>query len=124
MHPSPASRVAIAAVVALIALQLMWELVLAPIGGRGSWLALKALPLVALLPGTLRGTRRPRQWLTLLLPFYIAESLVRAIVEHGRNSAVAAVASAAGVAAFVALLVWLRREAPRHREHRPLDGSG
>ena len=56
---------------------------LAPLAPHGSWLVLKALPLALLAPGVLRGDRRARQWLALLLPFYVAEAIARAIVEQG-----------------------------------------
>jgi uncharacterized membrane protein len=121
--PAPAARIAVAGVVTLILLELLWELVLAPLTPGGSWLALKALPLVGLAPGVLRGVRRTRQWLALLLPFYVAEALVRALVEPGRHAFVAATTCAVATIAFIALLRWLRAESPRHREHRSLDDA-
>ena len=120
---APAARIAVAGVIALILLELLWELVLAPLTPRGSWLALKALPLLALAPGLLQGTRRARQWLALLLPFYVAEALGRALVETGRHALVAATACAVALIAFIALLRWLRAESLRHREHRSLDDA-
>jgi uncharacterized membrane protein len=105
-----AARVAVAATLALLLLELLWELVLAPLGGHPSWLALKALPLALLLPGVARGATRPRQWLVLLLPFYAAEGFVRAYAEPGRHALVAATACMVAAAAFVALLAWLRSE--------------
>jgi uncharacterized membrane protein len=101
--------VTIAAVVALTLLEILWELFLAPIPGA-RWLALKALPLVLLVPGVARGDRRPRQWLSLLVPFYFAEALVRALTETGRHSAVAAMAALLAAIAFLALLAWFRAE--------------
>jgi hypothetical protein len=68
--PAWAPRLAVAGTLALVLLELLWELALAPIAPHGSWLALKALPLAALAPGVARGQRRARQWLALLLPFY------------------------------------------------------
>ena len=122
-----------AATLALLLLELLWELMLAPLGGHPSWLALKALPLAMLLPGTAHGARRPRQWLALLLPFYAAEALTRASAEPGRHALVAAVACAVASIAFVALLAWFRGAAARdhdfrgeplrHREHHPLDDA-
>ena len=104
-------------------LELLWESVLAPLRGDPSWLALKALPLALLLPGTMRGAKRPRQWLALLLPFYFAEALARAIAEHGRHAFVAAGACLVAAVAFVALLGWFRRERLRQREHDALDDA-
>jgi uncharacterized membrane protein len=128
----------VAGTLALLLLTLLWELVLAPLGGRASWLALKAVPLAILLPGTARGARRPRQWLALLLPFYAAEALVRAIAEHGRHALVAGCAFVIAVVAFVALLAWFRgdtlrapageeigvgSESLRQRKHDTLDDA-
>ena len=96
---------------------------LAPLGPHATWLALKALPLAWLSRGLLRGDRRARQWLALLLPFYVAEALARAFAEHGRHAAVAAVACALATVTFIALLGWFRGESARHREHRPLDDA-
>jgi uncharacterized membrane protein len=110
------ARLAIAAIFALLMLEILWEVVLAPLRGHPSWLALKALPLAILLPGTLRGARRPRQWLALLLPFYAAEALVRAVADHGRQAFVAATAFAVTVVAFVALLAWFRGDRESCRE--------
>ena len=108
---------------ALALLELLWELLLAPLGPSGSWLALKALPLAILAPGVMRGERRPRQWLALLLPFYMAEALARAFSESGRHAFVATAAFAVASVAFVALLGWFRTESLRQREHDPLDGA-
>jgi len=120
---SAAARLAIAATLALALLELLWESILAPLGGRPSWLALKALPLAVLVPGTMRGERRPRQWLALLLPFYFAEALTRAAAEHGRYALVAATACIVATVAFGALLGWFRSERLRQREDHALDDA-
>ena len=104
---------AVAATLALLLLELLWELVLAPLGGHPSWLALKALPLAVLLPGLAQGVLRARQWLALLLPFYAAEALTRAAAEQGRHALVAGVACMTATVAFVALLAWFRGAAAR-----------
>jgi uncharacterized membrane protein len=106
------ARITIAALVALTLLEILWEAVLAPIPGA-RWLALKALPLALLVPGVARGRRRPRQWLSLLAPFYFAEALVRAVTETGRHSAVAAMAAVLAAVTFLALLAWFRAEKQR-----------
>ena len=120
---SVAARIAIAATLALALLEVLWESILAPLGAHASWLVLKALPLAMLLPGTMRGERRPRQWLALLLPFYVAEALTRAAAEHGRHALVAATACIVATVAFVALLGWFRSERLRQREHDALDDA-
>jgi len=98
------------ALLALVILLVLWETALAPLRPGSGWLALKALPLALLLPGVLRGIRRSRQWLALLLPFYAAEGCVRAVTEHGRHALVAALAAAIAIITFVALLAWFRAE--------------
>jgi uncharacterized membrane protein len=103
-------RLAVAAVAALTLLDVLWELWLAPLRPGGSWLALKALPLALLWPGLARGARRPRQWLTLLLPLYVAEAVVRALSESGRYALVASTAAALAAVAFAALLMSFRME--------------
>lgn len=109
------ARATVAGLIALAALEVLWESALAPLRPGSAWLALKALPLVLLVPGVARGRRRPRQILSLLLPLYAAEALVRAITEPGRHAVVAAVALALAVATFCALLAWFRAEGRRSR---------
>lgn len=98
-----------AALVALTLLEVLWEAVLAPLPGA-RWLAVKALPLAILVPGVARGARKPRQWLALLVPFYFAEALVRALTESGRHAMVAALAATLAAITFFALLAWFRAE--------------
>ena len=114
-RPPRAARVALVGIIALMLVTLLWELVLAPLRPGGSFLALKALPLALLIPAASRGTRRALQWLSLLLPFYLAEGIARGWSESGRHSLVAWLAAAIAAATFVALLAWVRaeRHAPR-----------
>jgi len=121
--PPPVARIALAGTLGLLLLEVLWETVLAPLAGHPSWLALKALPLAILLPGAARGVRASRQWLALLLPFYAAEALARAIAEPGRQALVAATACAVAGVAFVALLAWFRGETLRQRKHDALDDA-
>lgn len=107
-----AARWTIIGLAGLVLLELLWETVLAPQPGGGAWLALKVVPLALLFPGAARGRRRPRQWLSLLLPLYFAEALTRAASESGRHAVVAAMAAAFAAVAFVALLMWFRAERP------------
>lgn len=103
-------RLAVAAVAALVLVELLWELWLAPLRPAGSWLALKALPLALVWPGAARGARKARQWLALLLPFYVAEGIVRALTESGRHALLAWMATAVAIVAVVALLAAFREE--------------
>jgi uncharacterized membrane protein len=87
---------AIGSLLALIALCLAWELWLAPARPGGSWLVLKALPLLAPLFGLLHGRRRTYQWTAFLALAYFAEGVVRAWAEPApvRTLALAEVALA------------------------------
>jgi len=105
-----AARWAVVGLAGLILLELLWETLLAPQPGGRYWLAAKVVPLALLFPGAARGRRRPRQWLSLLLPLYFAEALTRAVSESGRHAVVAAMAAAIAAATFVALLAWFRAE--------------
>ena len=68
----------IASLLALISLCLLWETLLAPLRPGGSWLVLKALPLLLPLFGLLRGRVMTYKWTMLLALFYVAEGAVRA----------------------------------------------
>jgi uncharacterized membrane protein len=103
-----AARLAIAGLIALTLLCVLWETLLAPLRPGGTWLALKAVPLALLVPGVARGNRRVRQVATLVLPWYAAEGLVRAASENGKHALVAGVAGVIAVITLVALLQWLR----------------
>jgi uncharacterized membrane protein len=70
-------RTAVAALLALIALCLAWELVLAPLRPGGSWLALKALPLCIPLAGILRNRMYTYRWVSLMVWLYFTEAVVR-----------------------------------------------
>ena len=102
-------RVLNACVVCLVAVLVLWELWLAPIRAGGSFLALKALPVAIALPGLLRGSRYTRQWLSLLLPFYAAEGIIRAFSEPGRVRVLASAELALAAVAFVAIVLMLKR---------------
>ena len=71
----------IVALLLLIALCLAWELFLAPLRPGGSWLVLKALPLLLPLRGLLRGNRYTCQWASLLVLAYFVEGVVRTFSE-------------------------------------------
>jgi len=111
-------RAAAASLLALALLELLWELWLAPLKPGGSWLALKAVPLLALTPGVARGRVRARQWTLLLLPWYVAEGVVRAFSENGRQALCAGAGTALALAALVAGLGWFRAQG--HPPHPPV----
>jgi uncharacterized membrane protein len=68
---------AVVSLLALIVLCLAWEIWLAPLRPGGSWLSLKALPLLAPLFGLLHGRRYTFQWTPFLALAYFTEGVVR-----------------------------------------------
>jgi uncharacterized membrane protein len=72
---------AVACLLALIMLGLVWELWLAPTGNR-TW-ALKVLPLAGALAGLLKHRMYTYRWVSLLVWLYVAEGAVRATTERG-----------------------------------------
>ena len=63
---------------ALIVLCVLWEGWLAPLRPGGSWMMLKALPLLPAVFGILRGKRYTYQWLSMLCLLYLTEGVLRA----------------------------------------------
>ena len=101
-------RTTAALLATLALLEICWELWLAPLRPGGSWLALKALPLVALWPGVARSKTRALQWALLLLPWSFAEGVVRAFSESGRHTLCAATAAALSLATIASGLAYVR----------------
>lgn len=79
--------VAVTSLLALITLDLAWELWLAPTG-RGT-LALKVLPLVLALPGLLSWRLYTYRWLSLVVWLFVAEGAVRAASDRGLGAPLA-----------------------------------
>lgn len=69
---------AVASLIGLIVLGLLWELVLAPLRPGGSWLAIKVLPLCLPLAGLLKNRMYTYRWVSLLVWIYFTEGVVRA----------------------------------------------
>jgi len=93
---------------ALIFLCLAWELWFAPLRPGGSWLALKALPLLAPLRGILRGRRYTYQWASMLILAYLAEGVVRALTDGGAAAVMALAEVALTLAFFVSAIFYAR----------------
>lgn len=68
----------VASLLGLIALCVAWELFLAPIRPGGSWLVLKVLPLLLIVPGIFKQRVRTYQVTSLLVWLYFAEGATRA----------------------------------------------
>ena len=96
------------ALVSLALLCLLWELWLAPLRPGGSFLALKALPLVLPLPGILRGRRYTYQWSSMLILAYFAEGVTRAWSDAGLSQQIAVAEIALSFAFFAAAVSYAR----------------
>lgn len=106
--------------IALVFLCLAWELWWAPLRPGGSWLALKALPLLAPLFGVLRGRRYTHQWVPLLALAYFTEGLVRAATEQGFAVWLAATETALSCILFCSAVLYVRATGKvSHRNTQP-----
>lgn len=103
---------ACACLIALILLALAWELFLAPLKPGGSWLVLKALPLMAPLFGVLRGRRYTFQWSTLLICLYAAEGAMRAYTDLGLSAWLAFMEALLSAGYFAAAVAYLKATRP------------
>jgi uncharacterized membrane protein len=106
--------VAGASLAALFLLCLAWELWLAPLRAGGSWMALKALPLLLPLPGVARGRLYTFQWTLLLIPAYFAEGVVRAWSDRGPAAVLAGIEIALSLAIFSAAICYVRMKRRPH----------
>ncbi|CAB3640909.1 DUF2069 domain-containing protein [Achromobacter sp. SIMBA_011] len=82
MNPELNPRLRLAASVSLFALIVLcvtWETLVAPLRPGGSWMLLKALPLVLPLRGVVRGNLYTYQWASMLSLLYLMEGVVRAM---------------------------------------------
>lgn len=105
--------------VALIVLCVLWEGWLAPLRPGGSWMILKALPLMAAVFGVLRGRRYTYQWLSMLILLYFMEGIVRAF-DPGLTAWLAMLETVLASALFVCCLLFSRYTAPS-RQKRAAD---
>ncbi len=110
-----AGRVAAASWLALLALAVLWEWLLAPLRPGGSWLVLKAVPLLIPLRGVWRGEPYALQWALLLAPLYFCEGVVRTF-DAAPIARMAWLELLLALAFFVAAIVYLR---PFKRVARP-----
>jgi uncharacterized membrane protein len=105
----PALRTAAAAsLVALVLLCLAWELWLAPLRPGGSWLALKALPLVVPLAGILSARRYTYQWTSMFILAYFIEGVMRAWSETGTPRSLALAETALSLVFFACVVAYAR----------------
>ena len=98
--------------IALIFLCVAWELWLAPLRPGGSWLVLKALPLLAPLMGILKGRRYTDQWAPMLVLAYFSEGIMRAWSERGLSQALAMGEIVLSVVFFFSAIYYAKLSAP------------
>lgn len=98
-----------ASLVLLIAICVAWELWLAPLRPGGSWLVLKALPLLAPLFGVLRGRRYTYQWASMFILAYFCEGVMRAWGDKGLSQQLAMLEVALSLAFFASAVAYARR---------------
>lgn len=96
----------------LITVCLLWESWLAPLRPGGSWLMLKAAPLLLPLFGILHGRRYTHQWASLLIQFYLLEGLTRVSSDDGISQWLAAIEIVIALIFFSATLLFSRLTAP------------
>lgn len=108
MSAKSAWLAACASLITLIFLDVAWELFLAPLKPGGSWMVLKALPLMAPLFGVLHGRRYTFQWSALLIWLYAAEGAARAYTDGGLSAGLAVAELALSLAYFWAVVSFLR----------------
>jgi uncharacterized membrane protein len=107
-------RVAVAALLGLIALGLAWELWLAPTGS--GMLALKVLPLTIPLAGLLKRRLYTYRWVSLVIWLYFIEGVVRASGDGGLSALLALAEIALCLVLFTACTVHVHWRVRRHRE--------
>ncbi|QWD82834.1 DUF2069 domain-containing protein [Polynucleobacter sp. MWH-P3-07-1] len=106
-NKNPYQILALAAFIDLFILCVCWEWFLSPLRPEGSWLILKALPLLLPMRGIWKGNVYTMQWASMLILLYITEGLVR-ISESGWNFYLAILETLLATIAFICLLMYLR----------------
>lgn len=101
-------QISIAALAALVILCLAWELWWAPLRPGGSWLALKAAPLMLPLSGLLAGRRYTFQWSSMFILLYFMEGVVRATSDDGLSRWLGGAEALLATVYFVAVIAYAR----------------
>ena len=104
--------------VALIALCIAWELWLAPLRSGGSWMVLKALPLLAPLFGILHRRLYTFRWSAMLALAYFIEGAVRAYADSGLSALLAAIEILLALLFFAAAIAFVRASSRPNRATR------
>lgn len=118
MTPRALNLVSSALLIALVVLCVLWESWLAPPRPGGSWMVLKALPLMAATFGVLKGRRYTYQWLSMLVLLYFTEGVARAF-DPGLVGTLALIEAVLAAALFVTVILYARLTAPSRMASRP-----
>ncbi len=104
--------IASASLIALIFLNLAWELWLAPLKPGGSWLVLKAVVLLIPLMGILKGRRYTYQWMSMFILLYFTEGVMRAWSDKGLSATLGLIEVGLSAVFFVAAIWFAKLTAP------------
>jgi len=124
--PSIARHANLAASISLITLIILclaWELWLAPLRPGGSWLVLKAVPLLPAVFGILRGNRYTHQWASLLILLYLLEGMLRAVSDTGPSRGLALLETLLAGIFLGAAITFARLTAPSRLKPPPTAGD-
>jgi uncharacterized membrane protein len=98
----------VVSLLALIALCIAWETILAPVRPGGSWLVLKVLPLLIPLRGIVKRDVYTMQWSSMLILLYLAEGVVRGMSDSGFSAILGWIEVALVAVFFACILSYLR----------------
>ena len=115
MNPQIFVRVSSFALLGLIVLSVVWEGWLAPLRPGGSWMILKAVPL-------LRGKRYTSQWVSMLSLLYFTEGVLRA-TDPGLMGVFAIIEATLATALFVSTTFHARYTAPSRLRAQEADSA-
>jgi uncharacterized membrane protein len=98
--------------VSLVVLCTLWEVWLAPLHPGGSWLALKSLPLLWPLRGTIKRDIYTMQWSSMLILLYFTEGIVRGAsisgIDQGMSSLLGWIETGLSALYFFGAVFYLR----------------
>ncbi len=107
-NPKPFHWGAVLSLLALIMLNLAWELWLAPLRPGGSWLVLKAVILLLPLMGVLKERVYTYQWSSMFILAFFAEGVMRAWGDSGLSQQLAMLEVWLTVLYFSSVVLYVR----------------
>ena len=105
-------RIAAFSLIALFALCVAWEMWLAPLRPGGSWLVLKALPLLLPLRGIITGRRYTYKWTSLFVLLYVGEGATRFLSDPEPSKWYALLELLLSLALFISVVATARLSRP------------